>query len=74
MCSVNSVYICVVFSDVKNIMLCGIESHVCVQSTVLYICAVFSDVKNIMLYGIESHVCVQSTVYISVLYFQMLKI
>ena len=52
-------YICVVFSDVKNIMLCGIESHVCVQSTVLYICVVFSDVKNIMLCGIESHVCVQ---------------
>ena len=33
---------CAVFSDVKNIMLCGIESHVCVQSPVLYIlCCIF---------------------------------
>ena len=36
MCSVNSVIFCAVFSDVKSIMLCGIESHVCVQLTVLY--------------------------------------
>lgn len=41
------------FSDVKSILVCGIEGHVCVQSTVLDFCDKGFDV-NVIVDGVSS--------------------